>query len=454
MELITACLDYIPLLPHTFQRRIKFINNPNPVSMHPILIEFDTRRLALDIEVSGEGIEINTTEGSKNNSLAKTSFHTLRVHPITNYRMDVEEYGTDGIPDAWEITGKERFSRRVPREYFAAYNLAYDLTSSVGVFGRAIQSNDYQMRGNNAAYSAIGIFSVQTEAQTPFTSCFCAMPRWYRIAEYNWFAFAWNDLVQHVGNIVNDLHSADRMPRNHLLSDWVILSLLRIHICIAMNYAPFIVTEAEKTQISNRIQNDPYTPWGPNDNLLAPIQNFVKQGLFSLMTQIQSDSQKSVLTKHRRAFRTWVQYGLPMLSSSAYVSNTLGKWIVEQWIGLLRNDEQMPCFDVSVCRKRCNIVINDKYGIIEKTEETDAILTPACHNCYYSRLWLINTMIFPSDQQILDQNKHNALFFLQEYVKQGQLLNSLMNGALDRKLSNIFSAFPNADNETVADTAK
>jgi hypothetical protein len=339
---------------------------------------------------------------------------------------------------------KEIKRYRVPKEYFAVYNLAYDLTSSVGVFDRAVKSNDYQMQGTSAE-TAIGIFSVQSEAPTPFTDCFCAMPRWYRVAHYNLFALAWNDLVQHVGDIVNDLYS-DSMPHNYLLSDWAVLSLLRIHICIAMNYAPFIVSEDEIKQIRERITNDPDTPWREDDKILEPIKAFVKEGLSRVMRQIRSDSQKRVLLKHQRAFSTWVEYGLPMLSSGEYVSATLGQWIVNQWIDLLMNDEEPNCFEASACRKRCNFVINEKYGIVANDESTNEILKPSCRNCCYSRLWLIYTMIHApvmfSDQRF-DKNKHNSLFFLQEYVVQRQLQNSLINGPLDKKLTDIFSSFSN-----------
>jgi len=405
-EFLTICSDNIKLLPSSFRRRIKFIENPNPLSKHPILIEFDTRHLELDIEVSGIGIKINTTTKKQSSS------HILSVHPITNYRMDIKGAVSDRIPSTWEICGKKRpkttetkteteiltisatgeeerskeerstakvrteeeiLYHRVPQEYFAVYNLAYDLTSSVGVFDRAIQSSDYQMR-DASANTAIGILSIQTEERVPFTDCFCAMPRWYRVAHYNLFAFAWNDLVRHVGDIVIGL-APGKMLSNHVLSDWVVLSLLRIHICIAMNYAPFIVTDVERERIRERIEYDAGKLWTPEDPL-SKIKEFVKKGLSSVMKQIGKDSQGRVLLKHQRAFRTWVEYGLPLLSNGEYVSKSLGDWIRTTWAGL---------FDSDGMRRR----------VLERFDK----------------------MPKPSEWAGFDIKQRNAFFFLQEFGK-------------------------------------
>ena len=377
--MLRACIDYIHLLPKPFYHRIKFIDNPNPVSKQSILIDFDTDRLTNDIKVSGEGMVINVSIDNNNFP------HNLSVHPITNYKMYLNEYSSDRIPDVWETLINEKGTFRcVPPEYFAVYNLAYDLTSSVGVFGRAINSHEYQMRDG----TPIGIFSIQTEALTPFTYCCCAMPRWYRIKHYNLFALAWNDLVRHVRDIRDELSRKEknRIPKEHVLSDWIVLSLLRIHICIEMNYSPFLVTKDEKDQILERIIKHPLKEWGRvtgDQKLLGPIKRFVKQGLITVMAHIQSESLVRVLSKHQRAFRTWVEYGLPMLSDSKYVSGYLGKWIVVQWIKLLKSNGTLESVFSSFERVR------EKLDSLEPSQNLD-----------------------------LDLKQHSSHFFLQENAKQ------------------------------------
>ena len=294
--LLTTCLGYIPQLPHAFERRIKFIDNPNTASKHPILIDFETDVLKNSIEVSGEGIAIN----------AKAS-RLLSIHSIANHFMHIpvptvpteqnsEKVKTKhGIPNMWKTLTRKDAEReletkliRVPSAYFAAYNLAYDLTATYGVFGRTISSYRYQMRDD----TPVSIFSVYADTSL-FMDCYCAMPRWYRITDYQLFALAWNDLVQRVENIKKELKLGEAMPDDHVISNWVVLSLLRIHICLEMNYSPFVVTDKEEELIIKAIRKEDATKYderldyysGNPQNfgqLMGMIKCFVQDGLKSL----------------------------------------------------------------------------------------------------------------------------------------------------------------------------
>jgi len=52
-ELLVACLEYVPQLPREFRHRIKFIDNPNRASKHPILIDFVIEGLTNIVETGG-----------------------------------------------------------------------------------------------------------------------------------------------------------------------------------------------------------------------------------------------------------------------------------------------------------------------------------------------------------------------------------------------------------------
>ena len=192
---------------------------------------------------------------------------------------------------------REKKLYRVPDEYFAVYNLAHDLTTSHRVFGRAIGNDQYQMRDG----SPINIFSVQNEAETLFTNCYCAMPRWYRLADYNLFALAWNHLVWHVGIIIGKLSPESIKPDNHDLSDWIVLTLLRIQICFEMNYTPFLVTSDEREIVLAKMRSNNQTD-GLNSNaeqtykkLITSIKHFVHNGLYSVMQHIRLEGVRSSL---------------------------------------------------------------------------------------------------------------------------------------------------------------
>ena len=399
-KLITACREYVPLLPRAFHQRIEFIDNPNTSSKHPILIAFGTDGLENIINADGETIEINASTHDK-------SPRILCIHPISDYLMLIQTKikkkgeGVEQkyrIPDEWtyynttdpkkDKEGRTITRHHVPDEYFAVYNLAYDLTTSHGVFGRTNNTNQYQMRDG----SPVTIFSVQARTATQFTDCYCVMPRWHRIADYNLFAMAWNDLVQHVGEIMSNLGSANIMPNNHILSDWVMLSLLRIHICLEMNYSPFLITEKETQLVIDKIRDDRSNPkkGGAQEcygDLIKSMKYFVKQGLRSTMEHIKLEAQKHALPKHHQAFRAWVEYGLPMLSTGDYVSpppesnasessapksDNLGAWIANQWVMLLltnddpisgREHKKDSCGNDQKCRHNVEQAVHSKYGI-------------------------------------------------------------------------------------------
>ena len=437
--LLTACLEYIPQMPRAFHRRIKFIDNSNPTSKHPIQIDFETDGLTNRIEASAEGIEINASTDGNSSSI-------LSIHSITNYLMHVpgrirvtydHEEKPYVIPNEWDyretkknkrtnangdVVTKETKFYTVPNEYFALYNLAYDLTTSKGVFGRTSNNNQYHMRDN----SPVSIFSVRAGTSSLFTNCFCAMPRWYRVADYNLFAVAWNDLVQHVDDIMRTLSAENIIPNNHVLSDWVVLSLLRIHICLEMNCSPFLVTEHETNALLKKIEGD--QTWSQNDEFFSPILRSVKQGLYSVMEYIKLKSQEHALPKHHQAFKTWVEYGLPMLSIGDYVSEGLGNWIAYQWIMLLiTNDDgkngPRACFQTSKCDQKCLQALEEKYGLTGLRDSNDKS-SHACDSCAYPRFrlvqWILNN---PKQTQIM--TKHNSQYFLQEYAKKLQIFHQL-----------------------------
>jgi len=244
------------------------------------------------------------------------------------------------------------------------------------------------------------------------------------------------------------------VPSNHLLSDWVVLSLLRIHICIAMNYAPFIVTEKEKEQIIERMRT-PHQPWNENELLFKEIRHFIEDGLSAVMKQIQEDSQNRVLLKHQRVFRAWVEYGLPMLSSNEYISDTLGKWIGEQWVDLLQKHYPYPtgfptCLKDN-CEKRCNYVAKEQYNILKPRIKCEAPQPNlSCRSCCFPRFWMIQALLEHADLKV-DTNKHNANFFLQEYKKQKRSLKRLANGVLKEKLKETFAIIPTSNEPTLFD---
>ena len=444
--LLIACLEYIPLLPRSFHQRIKFIDNPNSSSKHPIQIEFETDALTNIIKAGGEGIEINaSTHGN--------SSRILSIYPITHYLMCIpgrikESYGDEEIPykipNEWiyDSTSKETEVRsgesltietkyyRVPNEYFATYNLAYDLTTSNGIFGNTINSNHYKMRDS----LPVSIFSVQTRTSTLFTDCYCAMPRWHRIADYNLFALAWNDLVRHVRKIMLELSSNGIMPINHVLSDWVVLSLLRIHVCIEKDYSPFLVTQAEINSVLKKIQEEHLGQSNEAqgeqnaityDEVIFSIKKLVKDGLNLIMEGIKQESRKHALPKHHQSFKTWIEYGLPMLSNNDYVSGNLGNWITYQWIMLLiTNDDgdgNNICdrYQTPDCNNNCRRVLDEKYGLNVVWNKEITTRNEHCHSCAAPRLQLIERMLTYPGQK-LNLERHNSHYFLKEYAKNYQ----------------------------------
>ena len=56
------------------------------------------------------------------------------------------------------------------------------------------------------------------------------------------------------------------------------------------------------------------------------------------MRCISETAKKRALPRHQQAFRTWVQYGLPLLSTKKYVSDSLSNWIFDLWKKLLTED--------------------------------------------------------------------------------------------------------------------
>ena len=399
--LLTSCLGRIPLLPHAFEERIKFVENPNPTSKRPILIEFETDHLHNLITASGDGIEIFASESGGN-------AHILSIHAITNHVMTIpgkiiynkgNVENPHHIPSGWKFHGNRKLKNdemshikeaklyRVPDEYFAIYNLAHDLTTRNMVFGSASNSEQYQMRDG----SPVSIFSVQDTSSYKNTDCYCAMPRWYRIANFNLFALAWNNLVLQVGEIIGDL---SLKPGNHDLSDWVVLSLFRIHVCFEMNYSPFVVAQEEVNIVRNNILAKAKEESGRNqeeigaiqsyDNLIEKIQKFVHIGFASVMEHIKIEAGKRVLPRHHRAFKTWVEYGLPMLSNERYVSGALKTWITERWIELL-------------------ILINAQQDVCSQFERVNEQIEQAKKN---------------TKELELSLEQHSSLFFFQEIVTQ------------------------------------
>ena len=438
--LLTACLGYVPLLPRAFVHRIKFIDNPNLESKHPIQIDFETDNLTNNINVDGEGIEIDASTSGK-------STRILSVHPISDYFMQIPGRIKDNnspeeipytIPNEWEycktvldkVAKRETKFYRVPNGYFAVYNLAYDLTTSNGVFGRTINSNQYPMRDG----SPVGIFSVQARTSTLFTDCYCAMPRWYRFADYNLFELAWNDLVRHIEEIMRELSS---VPKEHLLSDWVVLSLLRIHICLVMNYSPFMVTEDEKNAVLTKLRDKPSDTWNDDEEPIKSIKHFVKEGLRSVTEYIKSEWENHALSKHLQAFKVWAEYGLPMLSNGDYVSEKLGRWIVYQWMMLLitNDDHDQPCPDCfNKCKSSAVTAIWSKYTIpvqwntelpkigeeeSPKTEGLDHHPISDCESCAIARLALIFVMLDETlnekQKKTIQKSMHPSLYFLREF---------------------------------------
>ena len=508
--LFIACLGYIPMLPPAFQQRIEFIDNPNHESKHPIQINFDTEGLTNIIKAGGEAVEIKRSTDGKD-------FRFLRVHPITprlmvvdgeiKYSHHPEEKATYKIPNEWKyydtfpedikisdennIAGGEPSSQKtqkkttkryhVPDEYFAVYNLADDLTATTGVFGKTDINKRYRMRDG----TPVRIFSVRAGTTALFSDCYCAIPRWHRIAEYDLFALAWNDLVRNVSDIVRQLPS-DKWQNESILADWVVLSLLRICICVGMNSTPFLVQENEKELVLRYIRDDQMTkddykqiakhipqnevieiiektkPKLPQNEqnliiqgiqgivveglnekneqcceyinkypkirqkmydflLFSPIKHLVKKGLCSMMGHIRQVAMERALPRYYQALKSWVEYGLPMLSNGDYVSKELGDWIVYQWVMLLitnddgkDNDPTCGLYQTEFCKNNYKQVLYRKYGVGKQSK-----ITPKadCYSCAYPRLRLIEHMLGDLNQE-LKLEKHNSHFFLREYRKE------------------------------------
>ena len=463
--LLVACAESIPSLPRAFYQRIEFIDNPNLGSKHPIQINFDAKGLTNLINADGGGIVVDV-------STVGRSSRVLSVYPIADHMMLIPRrindiYGSfyDEKKDPYEIPcewsykeskeegrqrkvtvsgEKEYYTRvtdlyRVPDEYFALYNLAYDLTNSTGVFGRTSNSNEYQMRDG----TPVSIFSVQTRTSTQFSDCYCAMPRWHRMADYNLFALAWNHLVRQIADIVERLGST---IGEHNLADWIVLSLIRIHICLEMNYAPFIVSNTEKELVIKYLTRDANARETEKNDLLNPIKQFVKRGLQSAMEHIKQESRSRALPKHHQAFKAWVEYGLPMLSTGDYVSPELGGWIAYQWIMLLiTNDDSIDddsgdgctCEKAySGCQQQAEHAIRRKYGIPAQvdlreflsqimrfddlqTGNGDTQLQRDCESCALVRHAFIYAMLkgkFTKHREDVLKYNHPSAYFWKEYL--------------------------------------